>query len=58
MESLQFSADTKQLQLIKIDIPEHVESNEILIKVAYAGICGTDLHIIDVSYQINLVIVK
>lgn len=49
MECLQFSAVTKQLKLVKIDIPERLENNKILVKVAYAGICGTDLHIIDVS---------
>lgn len=48
MDALQFSAKTKRLSLAKLDVPKPQEG-EVLIKVAYAGICGTDLHIIGVS---------
>lgn len=49
MEAIQFTKNTKKLELSKIPIPKISKPDEILIKVAYAGICGTDLHIIQVS---------
>lgn len=49
MDSVQYTASNKKLQLVKINVPESIASNSVLIKVIYAGICGTDLHLIDVS---------
>lgn len=48
MEALQFDAQTKMLAVINTEIPKIKKDNEVLVKVAYAGICGTDLHIIQV----------
>ncbi|XP_044260798.1 D-arabinitol dehydrogenase 1-like [Tribolium madens] len=46
MEALQFSFKERKLELNKIPIPEVRNPYDVLIKVAYAGICGTDLHIL------------
>ena len=35
-----------QLSVITTPIPHVSSSNEVLVKVAFSGICGTDLHII------------
>lgn len=51
MEALQFDSKKKTLSLVKTDVPTITENNEVLVKVVYAGVCGTDLHIIDVSTQ-------
>lgn len=48
MEALQFDPKKKTLTLIRTDIPAVVEKNDV-VKVVYAGICGTDLHVVDVS---------
>lgn len=48
MEALQFDAQTRMLAVINTEIPKIKNDNEILVKVAYSGICGTDLHIIQV----------
>lgn len=47
MEAIVFDPKAKQLSHAKIDMPSPPEKNEVIVKVAYAGICGTDLHIID-----------
>lgn len=49
MEAIRFTAKTQKLELVKLDIPKEIQPNEILIKVAYSGVCGTDLHIIQVK---------
>lgn len=49
MEALQFDPEKKTLSLIRTDIPAVVEKNDVVVKVVYAGICGTDLHVVDVS---------
>lgn len=46
MEAVQFTPTTKKLNFTKLPIPKVEKPQDILIKVAYAGICGTDLHII------------
>lgn len=54
MEAIQFDPLKKTLTLIKAEIPSKINSNEVLIKIAYSGVCGTDLHIIEVrSYTMN-----
>lgn len=47
MEFLSLDPVSKKLSLDSCAIPKP-KSNEILIRVAYSGICGTDLHILDV----------
>lgn len=49
MEALQLDPKKQSLSLITTDIPTIEKPDDVIIKVAYAGICGTDLHIIEVS---------
>lgn len=53
MEALQYSAKDKKLSLVKIPIPKIEKDDDVLIKVAYSGICGTDLHIIQGEFPCN-----
>lgn len=53
MEALQYSAKEKKLNYVKIPIPKIEKDDDVLIKVAYAGICGTDLHIIQGEFPCN-----
>ncbi|KRT85682.1 hypothetical protein AMK59_1052, partial [Oryctes borbonicus] len=46
MQAIEFNGQKKQLTLIQKNVPEIKDGNQVLVKVAYAGICGTDLHII------------
>lgn len=52
MDFLSLDPVTKELSLNTSDIPKPKES-EVLIRVAYSGICGTDLHILDVSKNLK-----
>ena len=47
MEFLSFDVKNQTLALRKAEIPTP-GPNEVRIRVAYAGICGTDLHILEV----------
>lgn len=47
MEFLSFDVSSKKLAIEKCAIPKP-KPNEVLVKVAYSGICGTDIHILDV----------
>ncbi|KAJ1520551.1 hypothetical protein ONE63_003668 [Megalurothrips usitatus] len=47
MEAIVFDPKAKKLSLAKLEVPPPPAKDEVIIKVAYAGICGTDLHIID-----------
>lgn len=49
MEALRYTAKTKKLELSRVEVPKVTQPDGILVKVAFAGICGTDLHIIQVS---------
>ncbi|XP_047097424.1 D-arabinitol dehydrogenase 1-like [Schistocerca piceifrons] len=49
MEALQFNSKTQTLSLVTEKVPS-VKENEVLVKVAYAGVCGTDLHIVEGSF--------
>lgn len=53
MEALQFDSQKKKLSLIKSDLPAVVDKTDVIIKVVYAGICGTDLHIMEVSLPLQ-----
>jgi D-arabinitol dehydrogenase (NADP+) len=44
MQALQYDSKGKLRKIVKE--PEKPASGEILIKVAYSGVCGTDLHIL------------
>jgi len=41
---------TNEIVARDVEIPG-IGRNEVLIKVKYCGICGTDLHILDGSYS-------
>lgn len=49
MEALKFNLASKSLKLIELEVPKIEEPNLILIKVVFSGICGTDLHILEVN---------
>jgi NADPH:quinone reductase-like Zn-dependent oxidoreductase len=48
MEAVQFDPKNKELSLIKTPLPSEPNKYEVVIRVAYSGICGTDLHITEV----------
>lgn len=48
MNCLRLNAKRKCLVLSKSEIPKVEKDNEMIVKVALAGVCGTDLHIIEV----------
>lgn len=50
MEAIQFSSNDKKLKFSKINIPKITGPKDVLIKVAFCGVCGTDLHIIQVRF--------
>uniref|UniRef100_A0A1B6E9I5 Enoyl reductase (ER) domain-containing protein n=1 Tax=Clastoptera arizonana TaxID=38151 RepID=A0A1B6E9I5_9HEMI len=47
MEAVQLDPAKNALTFIKTDVPSKIDNDEVLVKVAYAGVCGTDLHIIE-----------
>lgn len=53
MEALQYSTKDKKLSFVKIPVPRIKDEDDVLIKVAYAGVCGTDLHIIQGEFPCN-----
>lgn len=54
MEAINFTAKTQKLELRSVPLPKIAKPDQVLIKVAYAGICGTDLHIIQVCKKIYI----
>ncbi|XP_037094110.1 D-arabinitol dehydrogenase 1-like [Pollicipes pollicipes] len=50
MKALQFNRPTKTLKLKEIPIPKVEKGDDVLVKVVYCGICGTDLHAIKANY--------
>ncbi|XP_022906067.1 uncharacterized protein [Onthophagus taurus] len=46
MKAIRFDPVKKRVELVELEIPKIKGDDQVLIKVAYAGICGTDLHII------------
>jgi D-arabinose 1-dehydrogenase-like Zn-dependent alcohol dehydrogenase len=49
MEAVQFDKKKGQILFIEAPQPTKPAMNEVLVEVAYAGICGTDLHIAEVQ---------
>lgn len=50
MEALRFCPKSKTLSLEKsIEIPKIVNPDDVLIEVAFSGLCGTDIHIVQVG---------
>ena len=50
MEAVQFTKNGLKMAHIKTAVPAAPVGNEVLIKVAYAGICGTDVHVAHGSF--------
>lgn len=49
MEAVVFDGNTLTLKYQKdYPIPKITKDDEVIVKVHYSGICGTDLHIIQV----------
>lgn len=45
MEALRFNPKSKCLSVEKVPIPKIETDDEVIVEVAYAGVCGTDIHI-------------
>ena len=45
MSVLKWFAEKNKVELIEVDKPQTVHPDNVLIKVIYCGVCGTDLHI-------------
>ncbi|GLH08386.1 Sorbitol dehydrogenase [Gryllus bimaculatus] len=43
MEVLEFDSKKKELCLLEVPVPPKLSDHDVLVKVAYAGICGSDL---------------
>ena len=50
MEALQCDASAGLLSLETVPVPQISAPDDVIIEVGYAGLCGTDLHIIAVSF--------
>ena len=48
MRALKCDASKGELTLEDVDVPEVINRNDVIIKVGFAGLCGTDLHIMQV----------
>ncbi|KAF4523333.1 hypothetical protein B566_EDAN013530 [Ephemera danica] len=48
--ALQFTSSTRVLSFNTVERPKITSEDHVLIRVAFAGICGTDLHIIHGEY--------
>ena len=57
MKALRCFAPKGELTFEHIPAPVLRNTDDVLIKVAYAGLCGTDLHIISVRLTVSLSIV-
>ena len=49
MRALQCDASKGELSLEEVAVPEILNTDDVIIRVAYAGLCGTDLHIMSVG---------
>ena len=49
MLALRCQASLGQLSLEEVERPAVSQADQVLVRVGYAGLCGTDLHIMSVS---------
>ena len=54
MLALRCQASLGQLSLEEVERPAVSQADQVLVRVGYAGLCGTDLHIMSVSTQYTL----
>ena len=52
MRALKCDASKGELSLEDVSIPEVILPDDIVIKVGYAGLCGTDLHIMQGEFAV------
>lgn len=57
MQALRLTRKLKELKVVEVPVPKICTPEDVLVKVAYGGVCGTDLHILSVVLQ-NLYIYK
>ncbi|XP_063376533.1 D-altritol 5-dehydrogenase-like [Cydia fagiglandana] len=54
MQAIVFNGKTKEVKYVRNHpMPKIVEDNQVIVKVAYSGICGTDLHIIQGEFPVR-----
>ena len=51
MRALKCDASKGELSLEDVPVPEIINDDDVILKIGYAGLCGTDLHIIGQSCQ-------
>ena len=49
MRALKCDASKGELSLEDVPVPEIINDDDVILKIGYAGLCGTDLHIIAVG---------
>jgi threonine dehydrogenase-like Zn-dependent dehydrogenase len=47
MNALQVDLEKLELNYVSTEIPVIIDNTDVIIEIAYAGVCGTDLHIIE-----------
>ena len=52
MRALKCDASRGELSLEDVSIPEVILPDDVVIKVGYAGLCGTDLHIMQGEFAV------
>ncbi|GJQ87537.1 hypothetical protein Trydic_g18478 [Trypoxylus dichotomus] len=53
MQAIVFNGREKTVRVVEKPIPKISDDRQVLVKVAYAGVCGTDLHIIEELIKIG-----
>lgn len=54
MKCLQYHRSSKILACEIVDVPTIEESDDVIVKVAFAGVCESDLRVIEVCEWVNL----
>ncbi|KAJ3650942.1 hypothetical protein Zmor_017017 [Zophobas morio] len=53
MDAIQFRSEEQKIECVTVPVPVITHPREVLVKVAYSGVCGTDLHIIHGAFPCN-----
>ncbi|PSN51331.1 hypothetical protein C0J52_15719 [Blattella germanica] len=53
MQAVQFDLRQKKISLVEVNIPSSTDRLDVVVKVQYAGVCGTDLHIVEGAFPCN-----
>jgi len=46
MNAIKVDLKKSEINYVSTDIPRVIDSTDVIVRIAYAGVCGTDLHII------------